>query len=247
MPNPYMPQGYGRGGYQAPNTNMGGPGNPRGVYNSPQQSAAYYGPSMPQSFSGQQPGLNRYQPPMMYGSNPNDWTQGGGYSYNLPNSYGHAYNGGYGGIVPQYAYGGGPWQGAAGGMDPGAAAYGQQGRARMNGSGQGQYMQYMPQWGPQANDVYIQQPRGTGRGGGGGGQYMQMMQQLMQMMQGYYQGGGQEYDPNRRQSYGGDARIPPAGPQGYAKPAAAPSPAVPQQVSGNGYDWSTSPLGWPRP
>jgi hypothetical protein len=41
-------------------------------------------------FAGQSPSLGRYQPPMM--SNPNDpsggWLGGGGYAYNIPNSYG---------------------------------------------------------------------------------------------------------------------------------------------------------------
>lgn len=41
-------------------------------------------------YAGQSPSLGRYQPPMM--SNPNDpsggWLGGGGYSYNIPNSYG---------------------------------------------------------------------------------------------------------------------------------------------------------------
>ena len=41
-------------------------------------------------YAGQSPSLGRYQPPMM--SNPNDpsggWLGGGGYAYNIPNSYG---------------------------------------------------------------------------------------------------------------------------------------------------------------
>lgn len=233
MPNPYMPQGYGRGGYQDPSTNMGGSGNPRGVYNSPQQSGAYYGPSYPQSYSGQQPGLNRYQPPMMYGSNPNSWTQGGGYSYNLPNSYGHAYNGGYGGIVPQYQYG-------QGGGDPYGYVGGGQNFMRNSrrggygpGGAQGEAAareQWYAQMAGRTMRGYPQMPEGQPGPWGVGGRFPEWARQL-----------GGSY------GYGGDARLMPAQPQGYAKPAVASNPAVPQPVTGSGYDWSTSPLGWPRP
>lgn len=62
----------------------------------PRQDNYYRRPSMggdpfnQYGYAGQSPSLGRYQPPMM--SNPYDpqggWLGGGGYSYNIPNSYG---------------------------------------------------------------------------------------------------------------------------------------------------------------
>lgn len=67
---PMQDRGFdGRGGYNRP------------MYNDPYQQYGY---------AGQSQSLGRYQPPMM--SNPNDpgggWLGGGGYAYNIPNSYG---------------------------------------------------------------------------------------------------------------------------------------------------------------
>lgn len=46
----------------------------------------------PTGYSGQDPSLGRYVPPMMENGNPNNWMNSGGYSYNVP----QAYTGGYG-------------------------------------------------------------------------------------------------------------------------------------------------------
>lgn len=62
--------------------NPGGPGNPGGVYNTaPQIRPGYY---------GQQANQGRYRPPTLGGdgSNPGNWNDFGGYSYNVPNHYG---------------------------------------------------------------------------------------------------------------------------------------------------------------
>lgn len=46
------------------------------------------------NYSGQNPNLGRYVPPMMYGradqADPSNWMNSGGYAYNSPNSYGDA-------------------------------------------------------------------------------------------------------------------------------------------------------------
>jgi hypothetical protein len=90
---------------QGATPNMGGTGNPGGVYNTDwsAQAGALLGPQFG-TYSGQQPFLGRYRPPTMAGNgtDPTAWNDYGGYSYNLPNAYGPGQGGfGYGGYAPQ--------------------------------------------------------------------------------------------------------------------------------------------------
>ena len=71
----------------------GGAGGPiRPQFNDPRMGGmgGYRDPFNQYGNAGQSPQLGRYVPPMMNNPNGNnqDWTGGGGYSYNIPNSYG---------------------------------------------------------------------------------------------------------------------------------------------------------------
>lgn len=75
--------------------NPGGPGNPGTAYNTAYNNrrgeieGAMLGPTYP-SWSGQQPTVGRYRPPTLgaNGSDPTNWNDYGGYSYNVPNAFG---------------------------------------------------------------------------------------------------------------------------------------------------------------
>lgn len=83
-------QAYGRA--SSPNTPYNNQGANTMYSNSFQPS--YYQPT---GYSGQDPNLGRYVPPMMEYGNPNNWMNSGGYHYNVP----QAYTGGYSGFPPQ--------------------------------------------------------------------------------------------------------------------------------------------------
>lgn len=64
--------------------NPGGSGNPGGVYNTP------VAPQIQPGYYGQQVNQGRYRPPTLGGdgTDPTNWNDYGGYSYNVPNHYG---------------------------------------------------------------------------------------------------------------------------------------------------------------
>lgn len=79
---------------------------PNTPYNNGDNNMAYsFQPTnyQPTGYSGQNPNLGRYVPPMMQNGNPSSWMNSGGYAYNTP----QAYTGGYSGFPPQTMNGGG--------------------------------------------------------------------------------------------------------------------------------------------
>lgn len=87
-----MPQFGGMGGFPYPRAGQGNgdPNGARGPDPRQGQMGGYQDPFNQYGNAGQSPQLGRYVPPMMNNPNGNnqDWTGGGGYSYNIPNSYG---------------------------------------------------------------------------------------------------------------------------------------------------------------